>query len=56
MKVFVYDKKNNHVVAVFERVDMIRYNSQKGILTISDEYGQEHCYDRKFVKTRIYQN
>lgn len=56
MKVFVYDKKDNHVVAVFEHVSEVSFNKRDGILVILDEYGQAHLYNRKIVKTRIYQN
>lgn len=56
MKVFVYDKKDNHIVAIFEHVSKVNFNHGAGILTVFDEYGQTHFYDRKVVKTRIYQN
>lgn len=56
MKVLVYDKKDNHIVAIFEHVTEARFNNREGILTILDEYGQEHHYNRKVVKTRLYQN
>lgn len=56
MKVFVYDKKDNHIIAIFEHVADIYFSSKDGMLLILDEYGELHHYSRKDVKTRIYQN
>ena len=56
MKVFVYDKKTNKVIAIFEHVNDVHFDKTSGYLSIIDEYGGTHSYSRKIVKTRIYQN
>lgn len=53
MKAFVYEKATNKTVAVYRNVSCVRY--EDGVIYIMDET-VEHAYDRKKVKTRIYQN
>ena len=56
MKVFVYDKKDSHVIAVFAHVCQVTYNDVTRIISIVDEFNETHSYNGKYVKTRVYQN
>ena len=56
MKVFVYTKIGSKTIAVFAHVSEVQFDEATGIIRITDEVGEIHSYNRKIVKTRIYQN
>lgn len=58
MKVFVYSKKDNSTIAVFVGVQHVYYYESAGTpyIAIIDSNGDTDTYDRRIVKTRIYQN
>lgn len=58
MKVFVYSKKDNSTIAIFIGVVQVYYlqDGEKQYIRIVTEDGEFVDYDRRFVKTRIYQN
>ena len=56
MKVFVYSKKNNKVLAKINDVDMVFCSDKECKITISDEMYNTYEFNTKEVKTCIYQN
>ena len=55
MKAFVYDKRTNETLAVFEKVREVKNDRRTNIVFITSDVGM-HEFDTKKVKTRIYQN
>ena len=58
MKVFVYSKKDNRTIAIFIGVLHVYYYESANIpyIRIVDSNDDTWTYDRRIVKTRIYQN
>lgn len=54
MKAFVYNKKDNKTIAIITNVTLVRI--VENYIQILDGKGFEFVYDKKEVKTRIYQN
>lgn len=55
MKVFVYDKRTNETMAVFENVKCVTCDKRANMIFITSDVGI-YEFDTKKVKTRIYQN
>ena len=56
MKVFAYDKKDNHKVAEINNVDIAFYKKDKQELIIEDEDGNKITFDIRYTKVTLYQN
>ena len=54
MKVYVYDKKTNKSVAIITDVILVREFANS--IEIIDTIGRDFVYDKREVKTCIYQN
>lgn len=54
MKVFAYNKKTNETVAIFDNVPIVECD--ESYIYITKKTGAIRTFNRKKVKTRIYQN
>lgn len=56
MKVFVYSKKDNHTIAVINRVAKVESKNEDHMIYVFTSDNSMYSFDTKTVKTRIYQN
>lgn len=57
MKAFVYKRsRKSELDAVFNDVSCVQCLKDKDTVNIIDEYGEKHTYNKKEVKTCVYQN